>query len=166
VRRGFAKVTEVAVGERLDRGPITITATRANHRRGRLLHRGSEAIGFEIAGGQDLYFAGDTDKFPEMRELRGRLDVALLPVGGWGPKLGAGHLDPKQAAESLLLLEPRIAIPIHWGTLHRVGMRAAQRATLAEAARDFAREAARLAPSVEVRVLQPGESTLVGPAPA
>jgi L-ascorbate metabolism protein UlaG (beta-lactamase superfamily) len=166
VRRGFAPASELAIGERLDRGPITITATRANHRRGRLIDRRSEAIGFTIAGTQAVYFAGDTDKFPEMGKLRGGLDVALLPVGGWGPKLGAGHLNPKRAAESLLLLEPRIAVPIHWGTLHRIGLRAAHRAIMGEAARDFAREAARLAPSVEIRVLQPGESTLVEPAVA
>jgi L-ascorbate metabolism protein UlaG (beta-lactamase superfamily) len=166
VRRGFGSVSELAVGERLERGPITITATPANHARGRLIDRHSEAIGFKIVGTQGLYFAGDTGRFPEMRQLRGGLDLALLPVGGWGPKLGAGHLSPKRTAESLLLLQPRIAVPIHWGTLHRLGMRKAQRATMGEAARDFSREAARLAPSVEIRVLQPGESTLVEPAVA
>jgi L-ascorbate metabolism protein UlaG (beta-lactamase superfamily) len=161
VRRGFSPVTELAAGERLERGAITITATPASHRRGRLLHRGSEAIGFVIAGAQRAYFAGDTDKFPEMRRLRDGLDVALLPVSGWGPKLGPGHLDPRRAAESLQLLEPRVAIPIHWGTLHRIGMRASDRAMNDEAAREFTREAAALAPAVDVRVLRPGESTLV-----
>jgi L-ascorbate metabolism protein UlaG (beta-lactamase superfamily) len=166
VRRGFGPVSELVVGERLERGPITITATPTNHARGRLFDRRSEAIGFKIAGTEGLYFAGDTDTFPEMRAHRGALDVALLPIGGWGPRLGAGHMNPKRAAESLLLLEPRIAVPIHWGTLHRIGMSKAQRATMCEAGTDFSREAARLAPSVEIRVLQPGESTLVEPAVA
>jgi L-ascorbate metabolism protein UlaG (beta-lactamase superfamily) len=166
VRRGFGPVSELSVGERLERGPITITATPAKHARGRVFNWGSDAIGFKLAGTQCLYFAGDTDRFPEMRAHRGTLDVALLPVGGWGPRLGPGHLDPKRAAESLQLLEPRIAVPIHWGTLHRIGMSKARRAKMGKAAIEFSREAARLAPAVEIRVLQPGESTLVEPAVA
>ena len=45
------------------------------------------------------------------------MDVALLPVSGWGPRLPAGHLDPRGAAEALRLLKPKLAVPIHWGTL-------------------------------------------------
>jgi L-ascorbate metabolism protein UlaG (beta-lactamase superfamily) len=161
--RGF-DATELGVGESFPVDGITVTATPALHRRGRLLDRRTEAIGFKIAGSQVVYFAGDTDKFPEMATLRGGLDVALLPVGGWGPKLGPGHLDAKRAAESLTLLEPRIAVPIHWGTLRRIGLRRSLRPLLRESGQDFAREAARLAPSVDVRVLAPGESTLVDPA--
>jgi L-ascorbate metabolism protein UlaG (beta-lactamase superfamily) len=160
-RLGFDRVTELAVGERVPVDGVAVTATDAMHRRGRLLDRGSEAVGFEIAGTQSVYFAGDTDLFPGMSELRGRLDVALLPVGGWGPRLGPGHLDPARAAEALTLLQPRIAVPIHWGTLHRIGLRRSRRALLAEPPRAFAREAARIAPSVDVRVLEPGDATTV-----
>ena len=53
------------------------------------------------------------------------LDVALLPVWGWGPTLGPGHMDPADAAEALGLLRPRIAVPIHWGTIHPLGCRPA-----------------------------------------
>ena len=48
------------------------------------------------AGGRRVYFAGDTDLFDEMDELAGRIDVALLPIAGWGPRLGPGHLNPTQ----------------------------------------------------------------------
>ena len=41
-----------------------------------------------------IYFAGDTDLFPEMAEI-GPVDVALLPVSGWGPNLPPGHLDAR-----------------------------------------------------------------------
>ena len=44
------------------------------------------------------------------------LDVALVPVWGWGPNLRGGHMDPRMAAEALTLLRPRVAVPIHWGT--------------------------------------------------
>ena len=37
--------------------------------------------------GRSVYFAGDTDLFDEMSEI-GPVDVALLPVWGWGPSVG------------------------------------------------------------------------------
>ena len=51
-----------------------------------------------------------------MSALAGSIDIALLPVSGWGSKVGPGHLDPLRAAQSLPLLKPRLAVPIHWGT--------------------------------------------------
>lgn len=45
------------------------------------------------------------------------LEAALVPVAGWGLKLGAGHLDPARAARAAAMLRPRLAVPIHWGTL-------------------------------------------------
>lgn len=158
---GFERVTELAVGDSVSVGAITVGGTYAAHRGGRLLRRGPEAIGFVIGGSERVYFAGDTDIFPAMRELRGDLDVALLPVGGWGPKLGEGHLDARRAAESLALLEPRVAVPIHWGTLYRMGMARSRRALLSDPPHAFARQAAKVAPSVDVRILRPGETTTV-----
>ena len=85
------------------------------------------------------------------------LDVALLPIWGWGPSLGRGlHLDPHKAAEALALLEPRIAIPIHWGTYRPLHL-GARAKFLTSPGEDFVREAASLAPEVDVRVLRPGE---------
>ena len=52
-----------------------------------------------------------------MAHLGSGLDVALVPVWGWGPAIGTGHLDPERAARAMQMLQPRIAIPIHWGTL-------------------------------------------------
>jgi L-ascorbate metabolism protein UlaG (beta-lactamase superfamily) len=155
---GFREVTELSAGESVRVSAINVTATHAAHRGGRFRDRGPAAVGFDIEGTQRAYFAGDTDIFAGMRELGRALDLALLPVGGWGPKLGPGHLDPARAAEALALLEPRVAVPIHWGTLQRIGLRVAHRDTPARA---FAREAARVAPSVDVRILAPGEATTV-----
>jgi len=47
-----------------------------------------------------------------------RLDVALVPIGGWGPRLSANHMGPRQAAEACALTRARYALPVHWGTLH------------------------------------------------
>jgi L-ascorbate metabolism protein UlaG (beta-lactamase superfamily) len=77
------------------------------------------------------------------------LDVALLPVAGWGKKVGPGHLDPYRAAAALALLRPAVAVPIHWGT-YRVARQPDESAGPAEA---FARAAAELAPEVDVRIL-------------
>ena len=68
-------------------------------------------------------FARDTGLFPAMRLLAGRVDVALLPVSGWDPMLGRGHLDPRGAAKAVAQVRPAIAMPIHWGTLYPVGLR-------------------------------------------
>ena len=44
------------------------------------------------------------------------IDVALLPIGGWGQSLGPGHLDPQGAADASELIRPEIVVPVHWGT--------------------------------------------------
>ena len=109
------------------------------------------------AGGRlRVYFAGDTDLFDGMSEI-GPVDLALLPVAGWGPELGnGGHLDPESAARAAALIRPKVAVPIHWGTLHPRGRRLGDWFT--EPGRRFAAHAAELAPEVDVRVLAPGES--------
>jgi L-ascorbate metabolism protein UlaG (beta-lactamase superfamily) len=85
--------------------------------------------------------------------------VALLPIWGWGPSVGSGHLDPERAARALTLLRPRLAVPIHWGTFYPVGLRRLRPDPLVRPPLEFARLARDLAPDVEVRVLQPGSET-------
>jgi L-ascorbate metabolism protein UlaG (beta-lactamase superfamily) len=88
----------------------------------------------------------------------GPVDAALLPVAGWGPRVGPGHLDPARAARAAAALGARIAIPIHWGTYSRVLMRAD---APDRPAREFAERVAAEAPDCEVRILAPGESTVI-----
>src|SRR6266480_3880063 len=115
--RGLRNVHELTAGEGASVGPVSATATRAVHDgRRRPFGVTAEPIGFVLRGSGSIYFAGDTDLFPGMADLDHSLDVALLPVAGWGPTLGPGHLDPKRAAVATRLLAPRLAIPIHWGT--------------------------------------------------
>ena len=83
----------------------------------------SLSVGYAIEGEQSIAFLGDTDLFDEMAHLVPGLDVALVPVWGWGPTIGAGHLDPERAARAMQMLQPRIAIPIHWGTLAPITFR-------------------------------------------
>jgi L-ascorbate metabolism protein UlaG (beta-lactamase superfamily) len=151
--RGFPDVREVDVGDEVRFGDVTVHATPAEHRSARLTLRSAPALGFVVSGSRRLYFAGDTDLFEGMAALAGSLDIALLPVAGWGPKVGPGHLDPERAAHALRLLRPRLAVPIHWGTLSL-----AHRSTSSDPPEEFRRHAAELAPGVEVRVIEPGEA--------
>jgi L-ascorbate metabolism protein UlaG (beta-lactamase superfamily) len=159
-RAGFRTVSELTVGESETVAGVRISAVPAVHR-GRRTPFGprAETVGFEVAGRHRLYFAGDTDLFDGMKELAGGLDIALLPVWGWGPNLGAGQLNPERGARAAALLAPRIAIPIHWGTFFPLGLARLRPGHLRMPPREFARRTAELAPQVEVRVLSPGEST-------
>jgi L-ascorbate metabolism protein UlaG (beta-lactamase superfamily) len=114
------------------------------------------ALGYLIRGSHQIYFAGDTDLFEGMATLAPRLDLVLLPIWGWGPSLGPGHLDPRRAAEALRLLQPLLAVPIHWGTYAPLGFGRLQTAMLTDPVTEFRRHAAELAPEVEVRVLDLG----------
>lgn len=165
-KQGLHNVVELAPGESARAGAVEVEAVPALHD-GRRSPRGARAhaIGFAVRGSQGCYFAGDTDLYTEMRELAGTVDLALLPVSGWGPTLGPGHLDPERAARAAMLIEPRVAVPIHWGTiaLPSAARRFGPRDQWA-APRLFARVTAERAPAVEVRLLAPGERTDLQPA--
>lgn len=173
-RRRFTNVTELRVGEVANVGTLEVTAVAARHDGRRWPGHGSpraETLGYIVRGRHTIYFAGDTEFFDgisglapspdgeDISEPARRLDLALLPVAGWAPKLGPGHMDPLDAARAAALLRPRLAIPIHWGTLLPFGIAHRHRARLEDPPRVFAEHAASLAPSVEVRILMPGQET-------
>lgn len=154
---GFASVEELTAGDSLELGRVTVRAVPAEHGSRRVFGARSEALGYVVEGARSVYFPGDTDLYPEMAGLAPGLDVALLPIWGWGPSLGPGHLDPSRAAEALALLRPRIVVPIHWGTYYPVqATRLTKPAFLSLPVREFEHHAAELAPEVEVRVLPVG----------
>jgi L-ascorbate metabolism protein UlaG (beta-lactamase superfamily) len=160
-RRRFERVIEVDEGDEVSLGPVTVRAVHADHEgdRGPFGTRAT-ALGYAVLGSRRVYFAGDTDLFDGMQGLVDDLDLALIPIWGWGPSLGRGrHLDPEQAAEALRRLRPRVAVPIHWGTYHPVhlGLRRAP-AFLSYPVGEFVAAARVRAPSVDVRVLAPGET--------
>jgi L-ascorbate metabolism protein UlaG (beta-lactamase superfamily) len=160
LRQGFRLVNELSPGDCASVGSLRVRATPANHSGiGNPIAPRADALGFVVEGSRTIYFAGDTDLFQGMAKLADGLDAALLPVWGWGPVLGPGHLDPSRAAAALRLLRPRVALPIHWGTLSPIGLARMGGRWLSEPPREFARHAATLAPEVEVRVLAPGDST-------
>lgn len=156
---GFERVEELTQGESSDVDGIAIRATHAAHGGFRPpFGPGADAVGFQIeAGGARIYFAGDTDLFPAMADLAPGLDLAFVPVWGWGPRLGPGHLDPRRAAAAVRLLRPRYAVPIHWGTFWTTGLRRMRGSRLTEPPLEFAEHVAESAPGTTVIVLAPGD---------
>ncbi|MEW2304587.1 MBL fold metallo-hydrolase [Streptomyces sp. NPDC006655] len=152
-------VTEVGVGDEIHVGPLVVRAVPALHD-GRRLPVGpqrSPALGYVVEGAARTYFAGDTGLFDEMAEVVGPVDVALLPVGGWGPYLGEGHLDAGRAARAVARLAPRSAVPVHYGTYWPIGMDAVRPHEFHAPGDEFVRLAAEYAPRVAVHRLEHGE---------
>ena len=158
-KRKFEAIVEVEVGDTLSIGSLTVRAVPAEHDASRgPFGVSAQPIGYVVRGSRSVYFAGDTDLFDGMSEL-GPLDLALVPIWGWGPGLGAGHLDPERAAEAVARLRPGLAIPIHWGTYFPIhlGLRGAPR-FIDRPPAAFLAALAEAAPDVAVKVLRPGES--------
>ncbi|GGP58407.1 MBL fold metallo-hydrolase [Streptomyces melanogenes] len=160
LRKLGLRLTEVRAGDLVDAGDLRVRAVSARHDGRRLPfgpHR-APALGYVIEGRARTYFAGDTGLFDEMAEEVGPVDVALLPVGGWGPHLGPGHLDAGRAAQALARLGARAAVPVHYGTYWPIGLDGVRPHEFHAPGDDFVRHAARLAPGVTVHRLAHGES--------
>jgi L-ascorbate metabolism protein UlaG (beta-lactamase superfamily) len=152
-RLGFTRVDEVDVGDVIDIDQVAVRVVTAKHSGQRPpLGPTGPALGYVVEGDRRIYFAGDTDVYDGMADMDAP-DVALLPIWGWGPRLGPGHMNPRRAAEAAALLRARMAVPIHWGSLHPLGLR---RLMPDEPALQFAAAVAELAPATDVRVLEPG----------
>ena len=159
-KRRFEAVLEVEEGETLAIGELEIRAVAAEHSGARSpLGVRAEPIGYVITGSKSIYFAGDTDLFDEMEGL-GPVDLGLIPIWGWGPGLGGGHLDPEGAAEAVARIQPSVVVPIHWGTYFPIHLGLRGRPTFVDLPPlAFQAALSEKAPDVELRVLKPGEST-------
>ena len=161
-RCGVKEIFAVQCGDRVAVGGVDVEAVPARHD-GRRNPRGAptEAVGYVLRGATSVYFAGDTDLFDGMATLADGIDVAALPIAGWGARLPPGHLDPERAAQAAALIRPAVAVPIHWGTLRAIGTRRGLDA--AAPARAFVAAVDRRAPGTAVRVLAPGERMVLAP---
>ena len=158
--RGVEDIVELASGESVDVGGVTVRAVPARH--GGYRPPGgptAQAIGYVLDGRRSVYFAGDTGLYPGLADLAGRIDIALLPVWGWGPTLRTrDHLDPISAARAAALIQPRVVVPIHWGTYWPAGLGWLRRDRLSAPPRELERAASELAPAVRVRGTDIGEA--------
>ena len=101
-------------GDRLAVGKVTVEAVPAYNLdkfrpSGDPFHpKASEHNGYVVTiEGERLYFAGDTDHIPEMADID--CDIALLPVSG------TYVMTAEEAAEAAMAIQPRIAVPMHYG---------------------------------------------------
>ncbi|MFI2294259.1 MBL fold metallo-hydrolase [Isoptericola sp. NPDC019571] len=148
-------------GDWHDVAGVQVRLTAAVHGDRPMPHRPNAASGHLVRGrGTTVWAVGDTEHHPgvgRVRELAGgRVDVALVPVSGWGPRLSGGHLGPRGAAEVCAEVRPRVAVPVHWGTLHVPGGQHLPRGWMDHAGEAFAAACRRAAPDVRVVVLRPG----------
>jgi L-ascorbate metabolism protein UlaG (beta-lactamase superfamily) len=142
---------------------VQIRQVPAEHRSRPMPHRPNDANGQLVRGPSGtVWIAGDTGLYPEMAAIPamagGPIDVALLPVWGWGPRLSAGHLSPESAATAVAMSGARFALPVHWGTLHPPFFTHFARGWLEQPGRRFADAIAVQAPGCTAVVLAPGES--------
>lgn len=121
-RMGFANVTELNSWQTISSNGVELTAVPAKHWGARFVFdiwRGYCGFVLKAEAGV-VYFAGDTDYFSGFKEIGRRfsLDIALLPIGTYRPRLllDRHHLNPEEAVRAFEDLNARYMVPIHWGT--------------------------------------------------
>jgi L-ascorbate metabolism protein UlaG (beta-lactamase superfamily) len=163
-QRGFDVLGEPNPGQTVQGHGLTVTAVPANHQGNRRGGPQADAVGHLVSDGQHtVWLAGDTDLYEEMLGLHelsptGSIDLAMVPVWGWGPNIGPGHLDPIRAAEAVRRAGARRAVPVHWGTLHPMFYRRFMTHQLTRPGPELAEEVARRAIDCQVDVLPIGSS--------
>ncbi len=158
VTRLGMRTQSLAAGQRLMLAGVDVIAAPARHGRWPR-HPMVATLGFVVDGTSSVYFAGDTSWFAGMGERVHGVDLALLPIGSWGPQRAPWHLGPVGAVRVALEIGARAVIPVHWGTLYPTGLHRLWPSPLSRPAIDFERAAVRLAPDIDVRILRPGAST-------
>jgi len=97
-------------GEVLSLKDLTITAIPAYNTNKEFHPKANNWLGFVIdIDGVRIYHAGDSDYIPEMKDLD--VDIALLPVSG------TYVMTSDEAVEAALAINPRLAIPMHYGAI-------------------------------------------------
>ena len=97
-------------GDLINLNGIHITAVNA-YNIDKYFHKKGVGLGFVIeSDSKRIYHSGDTDFIPGMEGLE-NIDVALMSVGG------RYTMDYLEAARAVKTIKPRIAIPMHWGSI-------------------------------------------------
>lgn len=146
--KGVSKTMGMNLGGTAQLGDVAVTMVEATHSAAAEDEKGTHYVGvatgfvLSVEDGPVLYHAGDTSVFGDMK-LIGELyrpEVVMLPIGGFYT------MGPKEAAVAVRLLEPKMVLPIHFGTFPPLTGTPAQLAALVDAAK------------VQVVDWQPGES--------
>lgn len=104
-------------------GALEVIAVPAVHNgsRSHPLASRERAAGYVVrAGGEAIYFAGDTGWGPHFAAIarRYRPRLAILPIGAYSPAfpIGLYHLSPEQAVRAAEALGVERVVPCHFGT--------------------------------------------------
>lgn len=129
------------IGGTVQEAGVQVTMTHAFHSSAT-----GSAAGYivRLEDGVTVYHTGDTGLFGSMRTLAEThgIDVALLPIGS------VFTMDPTQALSAVGLIQPKMVVPMHYGTFP----------ILTPDADGFAAQARSKYPDVRVAALKPGES--------
>jgi L-ascorbate metabolism protein UlaG (beta-lactamase superfamily) len=160
---GADRVWPVEPGDVIEIGGTTVRVLAATHDGGRGPHTKvtGPPLGFRVDRGErSVWFPGDTELREDMYGV-GRVDLALIPVGGWGPTLEDGHMDPVDGAEAVRRVGAGVAVPVHWGTFWPLGLRRLARANhhrlFVTPGDRFLTAIADLAPDIRAVLATPGE---------
>ena len=102
---------------------VSVRLVPAVHGARPMPHRPNAANGHLVRGPSGtVWVAGDTELYPDLELLPtwagGGIDLAVVPIAGWGPRLSPGHLGPEEAATACGTVGARWAVPVHWNTLY------------------------------------------------
>jgi len=96
--------------DNLDFGEVKIKAVPAYNKDKEFHPKSNEWVGFVVEiNGVKIYHTGDTDLIDEIKEVEA--DVLLVPVGG------TYTMNAEEAAELANTIKPKIAIPMHYGSI-------------------------------------------------
>ena len=100
----------LALGERVDTAGLIITAKPAYNKLKPFHPKRNGWLGYLLEmDGRVYYAAGDTDAVKELQNIR--CDVALVPIGG------KFTMNAKEAAGLINKIQPKVAIPTHYGSI-------------------------------------------------
>lgn len=101
----------VKPGDKIEANGIKIEAVAAYNANKQFHPKANGWAGYVITlpDGTRFYHPGDTDFIPEMKAVE--TDIAVFPVGG------TYTMDAQEAAKAANAIQPKIAVPMHWGTI-------------------------------------------------
>lgn len=106
-----SNIKTVKPGDKINIKGIDIEAVPAYNTNKNFHPKTKEWVGYVFTvNGLRIYIAGDTDYIPEMKTLK-NIDIALIPVSG------TYVMTADEAVKAALDIKPKIAIPMHYGTI-------------------------------------------------
>ncbi|HNY03749.1 MAG TPA: MBL fold metallo-hydrolase [Bacteroidales bacterium] len=106
---GYGNIMAMTPGSKITLGGIHITAVPAYNVTRNMHPKEKQYVGYIVDfGGITVYHTGDTERVPEMKEIR--CDIMLVPLGQTYTMTSV-----EEAAGAVLDTKATVAIPIHWG---------------------------------------------------